>query len=63
MMISARALLDERPHPSVPEIKHALSGNLCRCTGYTKIIEAVVEASKTTSQEAVEETPEPAVGS
>jgi aerobic-type carbon monoxide dehydrogenase small subunit (CoxS/CutS family) len=41
MMLSARALLDECPRPSLPQIQEALSGNLCRCTGYTKIYEAV----------------------
>ncbi len=41
MMISARALLDENPDPNDAEIKLALSGNLCRCTGYTKIFDAV----------------------
>ena len=45
MMISARALLDRRPSPSRDEIEDALGGNLCRCTGYTKIIDAVVEAA------------------
>ena len=41
MLLSARALLDEAPDPTPDEIKHALAGNLCRCTGYTKILEAV----------------------
>lgn len=45
MMMSARALLNENSHPSMDEIRHALSGNLCRCTGYTKILEAVLMAS------------------
>jgi aerobic-type carbon monoxide dehydrogenase small subunit (CoxS/CutS family) len=45
MMLSARALLDENPTPSVQEIREALSGNLCRCTGYTKILEAVLLAA------------------
>ncbi|HUB09281.1 MAG TPA: (2Fe-2S)-binding protein [Myxococcales bacterium] len=45
MMVSARALLDENPKPSLAEIKQALSGNLCRCTGYTKILEAVQVAA------------------
>jgi aerobic carbon-monoxide dehydrogenase small subunit len=45
MMLSARALLNEKPHPSIHEIRHALSGNLCRCTGYTKVLEAVLLAS------------------
>jgi carbon-monoxide dehydrogenase small subunit len=41
MIITAKALLDENPDPSEEEIKHYLAGNLCRCTGYTKIIEAI----------------------
>jgi len=45
MLISARALLDRNPHPSEAEIKDALRGNLCRCTGYTRIVEAVKVAS------------------
>jgi aerobic-type carbon monoxide dehydrogenase small subunit (CoxS/CutS family) len=45
MMVSARALLDENPKPSLADIKQALSGNLCRCTGYTKILEAVQVAA------------------
>jgi carbon-monoxide dehydrogenase small subunit len=45
MMLSARALLDEKPKPTVNEIRDALSGNLCRCTGYTKILEACLLAS------------------
>ena len=45
MMLSARALLDSCPKPTIPQIKEALSGNLCRCTGYTKIYEAVQVAA------------------
>jgi 4-hydroxybenzoyl-CoA reductase alpha subunit len=41
MILSAKALLDREPHPSDLQIREALSGNLCRCTGYTKIFEAV----------------------
>jgi xanthine dehydrogenase iron-sulfur cluster and FAD-binding subunit A len=41
MMLSARALLNENPNPTRAEIREALSGNLCRCTGYTQIVEAV----------------------
>jgi len=44
MLISARALLDRNPHPSVAQIQDALRGNLCRCTGYTRVVEAVREA-------------------
>jgi aerobic carbon-monoxide dehydrogenase small subunit len=45
MLISARALLDRNPHPSEDAIKDALRGNLCRCTGYTRIVEAVKQAA------------------
>lgn len=41
MILSAKALLMKNPHPSREEIRRALSGNLCRCTGYTKIFKAV----------------------
>ncbi len=47
MLMSAKALLDTVPHPDREEIKEALSGNLCRCSGYKKIIEAVEAASET----------------
>jgi carbon-monoxide dehydrogenase small subunit len=46
MMISARALLNERPEPTDQDMRVALSGNLCRCTGYTKIFDAVRRASE-----------------
>ncbi len=46
MILSAKALLDENPAPSKEEIRLALAGNLCRCTGYQKIVEAVVKASE-----------------
>ncbi|MEW6265142.1 MAG: (2Fe-2S)-binding protein [Thermodesulfobacteriota bacterium] len=45
MLLSAKALLDRKPHPTIEEIKRSLSGNLCRCTGYTKIVEAVAAAA------------------
>jgi carbon-monoxide dehydrogenase small subunit len=46
MILSAKALLDENPHPTEEEVKRSLAGNLCRCTGYTKIIEAVMVVAK-----------------
>ncbi len=46
MILTTKALLDEIPDPSEDEIKHYLEGNLCRCTGYTKILDAVNIAVK-----------------
>lgn len=45
MLMSATALLERNAKPSVPEIKKALEGNLCRCTGYNAIVDAVLQAS------------------
>tara|TARA_Y100001960_G_scaffold325552_1_gene408098 strand:+ start:325 stop:645 length:321 start_codon:yes stop_codon:yes gene_type:complete len=45
-LISAKALLDKNPDPTETEIRYALAGNLCRCTGYDKIIRAVQEAAR-----------------
>lgn len=45
-ILSAKALLDEIPDPSAHQIRDALAGNLCRCTGYTKMIEAVQDAAR-----------------
>ena len=46
-VMTATALLRDHPHPSRPEIERAIAGNLCRCTGYTKIVEAIEAASET----------------
>ena len=46
ILLTAKALLDENPQPTREEIRQALSGNLCRCTGYTKILQAVELAAK-----------------
>ena len=46
MLISAHALLQRNPNPTEDEIREAIAGNLCRCTGYAPIVEAVKEASK-----------------
>jgi carbon-monoxide dehydrogenase small subunit len=45
MLMSAKALLDQNFHPSETEIRTAISGNLCRCTGYQQIVDAVEKAA------------------
>ena len=45
-ILSAKALLDRNPHPGRDEIKEAIAGNLCRCTGYVKIVEAIEAAAQ-----------------
>jgi carbon-monoxide dehydrogenase small subunit len=47
MIMAAAALLHENPNPSEGEVRHALEGNLCRCTGYHNIVRAVLDAAKT----------------
>jgi carbon-monoxide dehydrogenase small subunit len=47
MIMAAAALLAENPNPSEAEVRHALEGNLCRCTGYQNIVKAVLDAAKT----------------
>jgi len=47
MILAAKALLDENPDPSEAELKHFMHGNICRCTGYKKIIESIMAAAKT----------------
>jgi carbon-monoxide dehydrogenase small subunit len=46
MIISSRALLNENPSPSEYEVREAIAGNLCRCTGYVNIVEAVLDAAE-----------------
>ena len=46
MLLSAKALLDENPHPSREDVKRAKAGNLCRCTGYVQIIDAIMVAAE-----------------
>ena len=50
MILAAKVLLDKSPHPSREEVKEWLVGNLCRCTGYVKIIDAVLVASERMSK-------------
>jgi carbon-monoxide dehydrogenase small subunit len=47
--MAAKALLDQNPHPSRAEIQYWMMGNLCRCTGYYKIIDAIEAAAKNSS--------------
>lgn len=47
MLLSAKGLLDENPSPSQAEIRRGIAGNLCRCTGYVKIVNAIQKASQT----------------
>jgi len=53
MILSAKALLDENPQPTETEIRTAISGNLCRCTGYQKIVEAITAAAEAMSGKGV----------
>jgi len=46
MILATKALLDENPNPTREEVKRALAGNLCRCTGYVKIVDAVLTAAE-----------------
>jgi carbon-monoxide dehydrogenase small subunit len=50
MILSAKALLMRNPHPTAGEVKEALAGNLCRCTGYVKPIQAVAQAARVITQ-------------
>ena len=49
MLMTARALLDANPRPTREDVKRGLSGNICRCTGYVKIIDAVLDAAQKTN--------------
>lgn len=49
MLLSAKALLGKNPQPTEAEIKEGISGNLCRCTGYVKIVEAIAAVTKSRS--------------
>jgi|SRR5215470_14288652 len=56
ILVTAKALLDENPHPSRDQIREALSGNLCRCTGYLQIFEAVEAAMVKIAEQGIEAT-------
>lgn len=51
MLLSAKALLDRNPRPTESEIRMAIAGNLCRCTGYNKIVEAIMAAAERLNKE------------
>ncbi len=46
MIMAAKALLDENPHPTLEEVRFGLAGNICRCTGYEKIFDSLAQASR-----------------
>lgn len=46
MIMSVKVLLDENPNPTEEEVKRAIGGNLCRCTGYVKIVDAIKKAAE-----------------
>lgn len=54
MIMSALSLLNENPHPTEQEIRDGIAGNLCRCTGYAKIVEAIDAAAKVMAKEVAE---------
>ncbi len=51
MLLSAKALLDENPNPTEEKVKEAIAGNLCRCTGYVKIVKAILTAAQKISHD------------
>jgi len=56
-IVSAKALLDRHPNPTEPQVRRWLAGNLCRCTGYDKIVRAVLDAAECLRQTAQEQQP------
>jgi carbon-monoxide dehydrogenase small subunit len=50
MILAAKALLDENPAPTEEEVKHYMRGNLCRCTGYKRILESIMVAARRLAQ-------------
>jgi carbon-monoxide dehydrogenase small subunit len=59
MIVAAKYLLDNNPRPTEEEIRHGISGNLCRCTGYQKIVQAIAAAAE---RMAGSPSPSPAAG-
>ncbi len=50
MILAAKALLEENPAPTEEEVKHYMRGNLCRCTGYKRILESIMVAARRLAQ-------------
>ena len=50
LLVAAKALLDRNPKPTEADVRYALAGNLCRCTGYDKVVRAVLDAAEAMSQ-------------
>lgn len=46
LVMTAKALLDSNPHPTETEVREGIAGNLCRCTGYVKVVEAIMDVSR-----------------
>jgi aerobic-type carbon monoxide dehydrogenase small subunit (CoxS/CutS family) len=46
IVLSAKALLDDNPSPTPHDVRHAIAGNICRCTGYDKIVDAIIAAAR-----------------
>ena len=63
ILMSAAALLEENAHPTRDDVREALSGNLCRCTGYTKILDAVEMAAARLRGEATRDADDPRAAS
>jgi carbon-monoxide dehydrogenase small subunit len=55
MILSAKALLTSNPHPTEQEVREAIAGNLCRCTGYVNIVKAILSAAATLNGQAQDE--------
>jgi carbon-monoxide dehydrogenase small subunit len=62
MIMAAKALLDENPHPTEAEVRFAIAGNICRCTGFTKIIEAIVATAENANLYSLPEKFSPGLG-
>jgi carbon-monoxide dehydrogenase small subunit len=58
MLLSAKALLDRNPRPTELEIRQGIAGNICRCSGYVKVVKAIKQAAARMEEQRQQETPE-----